>query len=165
MLCKKIKYEDFEGIEREENFYFNLNEAELVEWLTTSGNYTIDKVLQKLVRSEKVKDIMIMFKDLIYISYGEKSLDGKRFMKSKEIKDAFMESNAYSELFMEIVGDPKKASEFFNAIVPAKMAAGITEAFNDPDKLPEEFREYAEVLKDSNKQEDKKVVPMTAPQA
>lgn len=161
MLCKKIKYEDFEGIEREENFYFNLNEAELIEWLTTSGNYTIDKVLQKLVRSEKVKDIMIMFKELIYISYGEKSLDGKRFMKSKEIKDAFMESNAYSELFMEIVGDPKKAADFLNAIVPAKMSAGIAEALKDPNSLPEEFREYADALKD-NKSEETKVVPMNS---
>lgn len=147
MLVKKITYTDFNDIERTEDFYFNLTNAEVTEWLTTSGNYTLDKVMAQLVRSEKVKDIMLLFKDIIYKAYGEKSLDGKRFIKTPEIKEAFMESEAYSVLFMELISDPKKAAEFLNAIVPKDMGNSIKEVMNNPENLPDELKDYAPTLK------------------
>lgn len=165
MLVKKITYTDYDGVERTEDFYFNLTEAEVIEWLTTSGNYTLDKVLEKLVRAEKVKDIMLIFKDLIYKAYGEKSMDGKRFVKSKEVKDEFMESEAYSVLFMEVISDAKKAAEFLNAIVPANLGKAVDEMMKNPENLPPELRDYAAVVNDkssnSTEHEQGNVVPMT----
>lgn len=131
MLCKKIKYTDYNGTEREEEFYFNLNKAEVMKWLTTNGAYTIDAVLKKLVETENVKDMVGEFEFLIQTAYGERSLDGKTFDKSPEILRKFVNSEAYSELFMELVGDANKAAEFFNGVLPADLA-------NEVDKVIKE---------------------------
>ena len=65
------------------------------------------------------KGLIDLFKDLILRSYGEKSADGRRFIKSKELSTAFSQTEAYSELFMELVTDAEKAAEFVNGITPA----------------------------------------------
>lgn len=143
MLKKTITYEDYDGNERTEDFFFNLSKAEVVDWLTTSGGYTLDKVMEKLIKTENSKEIMEIFKDLIYRSYGEKSLDGRRFIKSKEVKDNFVETEAYSVLYMELIGDAQKASAFFNGIIPKDLAAEVNKIMADPDKLPPALKEYA----------------------
>lgn len=157
MLKKTITYEDYDGNQRTEDFYFNLSKAEVVDFLTTSGGYTLDKVVDKLVKSENAKEIMDIFKDLIYRSYGEKSLDGRRFIKTEEVKNNFIETEAYSVLYMELVADPKKAAEFFNGIIPKDMASEITKIMNNPSDLPPEAQKYVAVLNDNKPAE---VVPM-----
>lgn len=143
MYKKTITYEDFEGNEQKEDFYFNLNEAEIIEWVTTNGDYSLEAVLNKMVEKKKGRDIIDAVKDLIYRSYGEKDLSGKRFIKSKEIKDAFMESNAYSELFMELVTDATKAGEFITGIIPAKMAAHVAKTLKEnPEGIPDSAKPY-----------------------
>lgn len=142
MLKKTIEYTDYDGNQRKEDFYFNLSKAEVTDWLTTSGGYTLDKVMDRLVKSENVKEIMEIFKDIIYRAYGEKSLDGRRFVKSKEVKDNFIETEAYSELYMELVGDSKKAADFIAGIMPADWSAEATELMKDPNNLPESLRDY-----------------------
>lgn len=144
MLKKTIKYTDYDGNERNEDFYFNLSKAEVTDWLTTSGGYTLDKVMDRLVRSENTKEIMEIFKDLIYRAYGEKSLDGRRFMKNKEIKDNFVETEAYSELYMELVGDPKKASDFIKGILPNDWSQDINSAMMNVDNMPDYAKPYIE---------------------
>lgn len=141
MLIKKIKYTDYNGVEREEEFYFNLSKAEVLKWLTTNGAYTIDSVLKKMIDTENVKDMIGEFEYLIQTSYGEKSLDGKTFDKSPEILRKFVNSEAYSVLFMELAGDAQKAAEFFNGIVPSDLAAEV-------DKI---MKENPEALTDVNK--------------
>lgn len=121
MLKKMITYTDYDGNKRTEEFLFNLSEAEVVEWLTTSGDYTLDKVVDKLTKERNNKELMNTFKDIIYRAYGEKSLDGRRFIKSKEVKDNFMETEAYSVLFMELVGDADKAVQFMKDILPKNL--------------------------------------------
>lgn len=157
MLIKKIKYTDFNGVEREEEFYFNMSKADVIKWMTTNGNYTLDAVLMKLVRTENVRDLIGEIDYLITESYGEKSLDGKRFMKTPEIKASFVESNAYSELFMEIASDAKKAAEFFNGILPDDLANSIQEALrSNPDDLPDVVKDYVK----ANEQAPANVVPI-----
>lgn len=146
MLKKTITYEDYDGNTRTEDFFFNLSNAEIVDWLTTTGGYTLDKVMEKLIKTENSKDIMDIFKDLIYRSYGEKSLDGRRFIKSKEVKDNFIETEAFSVLYMELIGDAKKAAEFFNGIIPKDLAKEINELMSNPDNLPEDMRNYTPAL-------------------
>lgn len=145
MLVKKIKYQDFNGVEREDEFYFNLSKAEVIKWITTNGNYTLDAVLTKLIQTENVKDLINEFDYLITESYGEKSLDGIQFVKTPEIKAKFVNSNAYSELFMELVSDAKKAAEFFNGILPADLSRDIQKAIKEnPDGLPDVLKDYVD---------------------
>ena len=120
MLKKTIKYEDFDGNERSEDFYFNLTKAELMEMeLSTEGG--LEKRIQSIINAQDIPKIVAIFKDLILRSYGEKSLDGKRFIKNDEIRDAFAQTEAYSELFMELATDEKAASEFVKGIVPKNL--------------------------------------------
>lgn len=117
MLKKTIKYTDYEGVEREEDFFFNLNKAELMELqLSTEGG--LEKRLQKIIASQDSKQIIEVFKGIIVAAYGVKSDDGKRFIKNQEVKDAFVESEAYSELFMELATNADAATKFIQGIVP-----------------------------------------------
>lgn len=143
MLKRTITYEDYDGNQRTEDFYFNLSQAEIIKWLTTSGDYTLDKVLDKLAKERNGREIMRMFEELIVMSYGKKSLDGKRFDKSKEVKDEFLETEAYSVLFTEIVTDAKKAGEFINGIIPKKLAEDVLKIMKEnPEGIPDEVKDY-----------------------
>lgn len=117
MLKKKITYTDYNGTERTEDFYFNLTKAEIMEMeLGTNGGLV--EMIQRIVDAQDAPSIIKVFKDVILKSYGEKSPDGKRFIKSKEISDAFSQTEAYSQLFMELATDADAAAEFVNGIVP-----------------------------------------------
>lgn len=131
MLAREITFEDFNGQMRTETHYFHLSQAEIVKWLTTQGDYTLDKVLQRLSEERNGKEIMRMFDELIYLSYGKKSLDGRRLDKSKEAKDDFFQTEAYSALFMELVTDAKKAAEFVNGIIPKNLASEVDRLMKD----------------------------------
>ena len=120
MLKKTIKYTDYNGVEREEDFYFNLSKAELTEMEATAvGGY--GNMLEKIVASKDNKQIVEIFKSIILKAYGEKSPDGKRFIKSKELSEAFSQTEAYVELFMELALNEEAAAEFVNGIIPANM--------------------------------------------
>lgn len=122
MLKKTITYKDFNDVERTEDFYFNLTAAEVAEMeLSTVGG--LAEMIQRIVAAQDIPSIIKIFKDLILRAYGEKSADGKRFVKSEAISQGFAQTNAYSQLFMELASDADKASEFVNAIVPAVSAA------------------------------------------
>lgn len=121
MLCKTIKFEDWNGVEREEDFYFNLSESELMELeMSTIGGFT--KMMQTIIRKKDVPQIMATFKNLILKSYGEKSEDGRRFVKSPEVSESFMQTSAYDSLFMELCTNAEAASAFVNGIVPKKLS-------------------------------------------
>lgn len=118
MLKKTITYTDYDGNERTEDFYFNLTKAEIME-MEVSQDGGLAKTLQKIVDEKDNKKIISIFKDLILKAYGEKSIDGKRFVKNDELKAAFSQTEAYSELFMELAMDDKAATAFVNGIIPA----------------------------------------------
>ena len=121
MLRKPITYTDYNGNERTEDFYFNLSKAEVMEMeLGVVGGMT--QMLNKIVSEQDGRKIMEVFKDIILKAYGEKSADGKRFAKSKELSDAFSQTEAYSNLFMELATDPEAAAAFINGIVPPSVA-------------------------------------------
>lgn len=129
MLKKVIKYEDYNGVQREEAFYFNLTKAEIMEMeLTTVGGLT--GMITSIVEAKDTPAIIKTFKEIILKAYGEKTPDGKRFAKSEEISEAFSQTEAYSELFMELLTDTNAAAAFVNGIVPADVmkeaaAAGV----------------------------------------
>ena len=115
MLTKAITYTDYDGETRTENFYFNLTKAELLEMqLSIEGG--LQGHLERIIKTQSQPELIKMFKDIIMRAYGEKSLDGKRFMKSDEIRQNFECTEAYSELFMELATDSDAAAEFINEI-------------------------------------------------
>lgn len=120
MITKTMKYTDYNGTEREEKFMFNLSKAELMEMeMGTTGG--LAEMIKKVVEAQDAPSIIKVFKDLILKSYGEKSADGKRFIKSQELSEAFSQTEAYSQLFMELATDAEKAAEFVKGIVPADI--------------------------------------------
>lgn len=126
MLIKKIKYTDFDGNEREESFYFNLSKAELARMeLTVEGSFT--GLVKRLIEKRKGPEIVKIFENIIQTSYGEKSPDGKRFIKSEEATKEFTQTEAYSELIMELYSDANKAAEFIAGILPADMQKAAKE--------------------------------------
>lgn len=125
MLKKTIKFVDYNGVQREEDFYFNLSKAEVVEMeMSTSGG--LAEMIQNIVKAEDSAAIIKIFKDLILKSYGEKTLDGKRFVKvdpdGNPLYRKFMETEAFSELFMELATDADAGAKFVNGIMPADVA-------------------------------------------
>lgn len=127
MLKKTHTYIDYNGTERTEDFYFNLSEAEIMEMeMGTTGG--LAEMIKKIVATQDVPAIVKVFKDLVLKSYGEKSADGKRFIKSAEIATAFSQTEAYSDIFMELATNADKAAEFVNGIVPAKMSKKLDAA-------------------------------------
>lgn len=131
MLAKKISYMDYNGNQREDTFYFNLNKAEIMEMeLGVVGGMT--HLINMMIAQEDGPGLAKFYKDMILKAYGEKSLDGKRFIKNQELRDAFEQTDAYSELYMELVTATEKASEFVRGIMPAQTTQ-MTEDHNKPE--------------------------------
>lgn len=121
MLHEKIKYTDYDGNTVEEVFDFNLNKAELMKMeLSTSGG--IQTLVQTLIKNRDGKTIMETIEKLILMAYGEKSPDGKRFVKSAELSEAFKQTEAFSELYCKLCTNAEEAARFFNAVVPPEVA-------------------------------------------
>lgn len=118
MLKKTITYTDYNGTERTEDFYFNLTKAEIMEMEMGIDGGMVE-MINKIVAAKDAPSIIAIFKDLILKAYGEKSADGKRFIKSKEISTAFSQTEAYSDLYMELATNSDEAAKFVNGIVPA----------------------------------------------
>lgn len=121
MLKKKIKYTDYNGVEREDEFFFHLNKAELMEMeMTTNGG--LAEMIQNIVKANDTPSIIKIFKELILKAYGEKSVDGKQFIKVNDagvpLSIGFSQTEAYSELFMELSQDADAAANFVKGIMP-----------------------------------------------
>ncbi|NLD46404.1 MAG: hypothetical protein GX660_04295 [Clostridiaceae bacterium] len=117
MVKKTITYIDYDGNERTEDFYFNLTKAEVAE-MEYSEAGGLSKVIEKISATKDSKKIIEIFKELILKAYGEKSLDGRRFIKTQELRDAFSQTEAYSDLFVELSKSADAAAEFINGIIP-----------------------------------------------
>lgn len=139
MLKKTITYEDYNGVERTEDFYFNLTMAELTKLeLGTTGGLT--EAIKKMVSAQDTPAILQIFESMVLKAYGEKSNDGRRFMKSEEISTAFSQTEAYSILFTELATDAEKAAAFVNGILPKNVA----------DKMPKELPENINAIEFPN---------------
>lgn len=151
MLKKLINYTDYDGRERSENFYFYLNKAELMEMeLGVDGG--MQQMIQLIIDKQDIPKIMNAFKTIILKAYGEKSPDGRRFIKSKELSEAFSQTEAYSNLYMELVTDAAAAAAFINSIVPEEVAQAANERRkqNEDDNKLEDAAQVSEIKDDGN---------------
>lgn len=122
-----VTYTDFNDKTRTEDFYFHLSEAELT-MLNLSYEGGMEQRLTRISQAEKGADIMAMFEDILRRSYGEKSDDGRRFIKNDEVYNNFRQTEAYSQIFMTLCTDSKKASEFATGIMPKNLSAEVEKA-------------------------------------
>ena len=132
MYKKTITYTDYNDVEQTEDFYFNLSKAELMK-IQLQNNGALQAKLERLINTRETSEIAQIFQDIIDMSYGVKSDDGKRFMKNQEILDAFKQSEAYSELYVELTTNTDAAVEFITGIIPAKIAEQLDK--NEIDKI------------------------------
>lgn len=117
MLKKTITYTDYDGLERTEEFRFNLTKAEVIDMeLTTAG--TFSETMKRIIAEKDIIRIAKLFKELLLKSYGVKSDDGKRFIKSQELSEAFSQTEAYSDLYIELLSNPEEAAKFFAEVAP-----------------------------------------------
>lgn len=125
MIKETIEYTDYNGTDRKEDYYFNLTEAELMEMeMSTNGGMT--GLINNIIAAQDAPAIIAIFKDLLLKSYGQKSLDGKRFIKNQALRDEFEQSPAYSQLFMKLATNSDDAAKFINGIMPAKLADQVS---------------------------------------
>lgn len=135
MVIKKIKYKDFNGVEREEEFMFNLTEAEITEMeLMTEGG--LSDSIKKIIAAQNTPQIIETFKNLLLKSYGQKSADGRLFIKNEKLTEEFTQTNAYSQFFMELATDDKAAIAFINGIIPESMRERVAKVGSDDAASP-----------------------------
>ena len=124
MLKKTITYTDYDGMERTEDFWFNLSKTELTK-LDAELPGGVLGVLRKIIDKKDRKALVDFIETLILRSYGEKTLDGKRFVKTPEMAEEFMQTPAYDELFMSVLSDTDSQTSFINGVIPQSMAKEI----------------------------------------
>ncbi len=122
MLKRTEKYQDWNGQERTEDFFFNLTETECLDLqLTTEGG--LAETIQKVINANEVGQMVAVFKELLLASYGEKSADGRRFIKTKEVREGFSQTTVFNKMYLELATDDKAAVAFIEGIMPAEMMA------------------------------------------
>lgn len=133
MIKKTIKYTNYNGVECTEDFYFNLSRAELIQMeFGTKEGFT--KKIEKISKSEDSSQIFNMFSDIVLKAYGKKSEDGTYFRKSEQLSEEFSQSEAYSELLVELMSDENKASDFVKGLINAGGTANV-DALPDPKSI------------------------------
>lgn len=120
MLKKTVTYTDYNGVERTETFYFHYTEAEILDMeMSTEGGFA--ERIQKIIDAKDQVSLMKLIKKFVIDAYGIKSEDGKRFIKNDKVKTEFLESPAYSKIWMELVMDDEVAADFVNNVIPSDM--------------------------------------------
>lgn len=159
MLKKTITYKDLDGNDIIEDFYFSLSKAEIAEMeLGREGGFA--KYLEKLIASENASEIIATFKKILLSSIGRRSEDGKRFIKSDEIANEFLQSDAYSTLFMSLINEEDSAAEFVTGILPADMSnIKPTKTVELPEETKDEKPAYIRENRDPTKEEIQSMTP------
>lgn len=129
MLKRDIKYTDFDGNEVTETFYFNITKSEAVE-LEVGHKGGMEEFLKRIVQTQDHASMISEFKRIILLSYGVKSEDGKRFIKSDEMREEFSQTAAFDALFIELASNEDAAATFIKGVLPADLVRG------DKAKLP-----------------------------
>lgn len=133
MITKEITYTDYNGQERTEKYQFNFTKAELTE-MELSVNGGLSAMMERIKETDDRPELMRIFKELILKAYGVKSADGKRFVKSDELRTEFSQTEAYSELYMELMTNTESAITFFNGLIPNDIKAAGDKVVQMPAK-------------------------------
>lgn len=139
-----MTYEDFNGESVTEDLYFNLSKAELLE-MNFNARGGLVNYIEAIMNARDTQEIAEFFKLILVKSYGEKTPDGKHFMKTPEIAQKFQCSVPYSELYVKLSTDAAAASEFINSIIPKSLLDDYKKAEAEG-KIPTELAERMKPL-------------------
>lgn len=162
MLKKTIKYSDLDGNEIAEDFYFNLSKAEISE-MELSHPEGFSRYLNRIVESQDGAEIIATFKKILTQAVGRRSEDGRRFIKNQEIIDDFLQSDAYSQVFMELVTDGNAAGQFITAIMPADMLESFKQS-EELNELPEAKDDRLPYIRENREPTNAELMAMTPEQ-
>lgn len=129
MLKKTITYTDYDGNERTEDFYFNLSKAELAD-MNYSVSGGLSEMIKRIVNAQDLPELVKLFKEIILKAYGVKSPDGRRFVKDEELTKEFTQTEAFSDLYMELSTNTDAAIEFINKVIPSDLASELAKSQN-----------------------------------
>ncbi len=135
MLKKPITYEDFNGNTTTDVFYFHLSKPELIKMEVEQKN-GLEEMIKRIIETKDHDKLITLFQDVILKSYGIKSDDGKRFIKTEELREEFVQTAAYEVLFMELATNDSKAAEFLKGVLPKDMAGDVDKAMATPSVAP-----------------------------
>jgi hypothetical protein len=130
MLKKEITFEDFNGEKTTETIYFNLTKSEMIE-MEVGYEDGLDATIKRIIKTNDRQNLIKEFKKIILAAYGEKSEDGKKFVKSDAIREAFQQTAAYDAMFMELATNAESAASFMKGILPKDMAAEVARLENE----------------------------------
>ncbi len=131
MLKRDITYRDFNDEEVTDTFYFNITKSEIIE-LEVEHQEGLEGMIKRIIETKDNKSLISQFKRIVLLSYGEKSADGKRFIKSEESREAFSQTAAFDALFIELATEDEKAASFITGVLPKDMSAEIDKATLPP---------------------------------
>lgn len=142
MIQRTLTYTDYNGETRTENFYFNLTAAEITR-LNFQKKGGLKGIIEKIIKTDDTGRMFALFEEIIQLAYGERSEDGRQFVKSRELSRAFSQTPAYSDLIIGFITDPDMATDFLNELIPADLANGA-----DREKAAEEVKKLADAVPD-----------------
>lgn len=116
MIKKTISYVDFNGTQRNDDYYFHLSVPEATRFAARFGEQGWEAGIKSIVDSGDLRDVLDLFEDVILTSYGQKSPDGRTFVKNKEMRESFSNSEAYAQLFEELIMSPDAMTQFAKGI-------------------------------------------------
>ena len=139
MYKRTIKYTDFNGVERTQDFYFYLSKTNLTK-LNSRVEGGIQNKFEKMINKIDVKELVATVEELILSAYGEKSDDGTRFIQNEKLSTEFSQTPAYDDLFMSLINDPDALADFIKKILPQDLQVKLEEEMakgNVPNIVPE----------------------------
>lgn len=131
MLKKTITYTDYNGKEQTEDCYFHLNRVELMDIALDLPDDIVDSSADGEVRAHLIdklgnKGMFEFIKTVVTKSYGVKSTDGRRFIKSAELSDEFTQTPMFDKIMTEFATDDKAAANFIKAVIPGDAAKEVS---------------------------------------
>lgn len=134
MFKKTVTYRDFNDVERTEEYFFHLSTTEVLK-LEKNKDGSLSEQLEKIQRDEDEAAMLDMITKLVLLAYGEKSEDGRRFVKSDKLVEEFTETEAYSQIFLDIMTNENELIDFITGILPKEMSQEVQKAMKEQEKL------------------------------
>jgi hypothetical protein len=134
MLKRSISYKDFNDVDCVDIFYFNISKPELIE-LEVKYEHGLTSMIQRIIEQKDHKELIKLFKELVLLAHGQKSPDGKRFIKSDQLREEFSQTAAYNALFVELATNDEAAANFLKGALPTDMVGEIDKALDSKSKV------------------------------
>jgi len=135
MLKREITFEDFNGEKVTETLWFHLSKSEMIE-MDANHEGGLEATIKRIMKTNDRQGLVREFQNLLLLAYGQKSEDGRKFIKSDALREEFKQTAAYDAMFMELATDDKAAANFMKGILPKDMAAEVARLDNETPTAP-----------------------------